>query len=77
MQLDQIHHKLDLVYAEMRSLNQEMHAEGGFLVSDPRYLRLKSLWAEEDRLEDELLKLDFWEESEMIPIRTHSKTRSK
>lgn len=47
--------RLDLIHAEMAELHEQMAAEGGFLTSDPRYLRLKSLWDEEDFLEADLL----------------------
>lgn len=47
--------RLDLVHAEMDKLHRENQGEGGFLTSDARSLRLRSLYSEEEHLEDEML----------------------
>ena len=51
------------VVVEREELTRQMRLEGGFLTSDPRYLRLRALDEEFDEFEeafyeDELRKLD-------------------
>lgn len=62
MQRDQIQRKLDTLRAEYDQLHREMASEEGFLISDPRMLRLQDLWRQEDLLEEELFQLDLWED---------------
>lgn len=61
MQLDQIQHKMNLLHAELDRLQREMADGTGFMTNEQYALRLRSLGEEEDRLDDEWLKLEVWD----------------
>jgi len=49
-----VRRRLHEVEREIDQIERQMHEEAGMLSGDPRVLRLRALWAEEDALEDVL-----------------------
>jgi len=55
-----VRRRLGEIRSELNSIEMKMNAEGGLLTSDPRWLRLQSLWREENELEDVILDAFGW-----------------
>jgi len=51
---DRLSRRLDVLYGELGDLEQECNSSGGFVVGEPRELRMRSLGAEIDELEYKL-----------------------